>query len=125
MSGATSRKITRDVVLGLYKNTGTARVDADVAASFKAGDSIRARNINPTGHTRLPRYIRGKQGQIATDHGVFQFADSLAHGGGKQPQHLYSVRFTAQELWGANAPAQDSLYIDLWDDYLEPHDAGA
>ena len=52
-------KITRDVVLGLYKQTGTARVAAEVAASFKVGDIIQARNINPTGHTRLPRYIRG------------------------------------------------------------------
>lgn len=114
-----SRVITREVVQGMYKHTGTARVDADVAASFKVGEAVLARNINPTGHTRLPRYIRGKQGQIVTDHGVYQFADSLAHGGGKQPQHLYSVRFTAQELWGADVPAQDSLYIDLWDDYLE------
>ena len=113
-------KITREVVQGLYKQTGTARVDADVAASFKVGDAIQARNITPTGHPRLPRYIRGKQGRIATDHGVFKFADSLAHGGGNQPQHLYSVRFDAQELWGAAAPAQDCLYIDLWDDYLEP-----
>jgi len=115
-----SRVITREVVQGLYKHTGTARVDVDVAASFKVGDTIRARNINPTGHTRLPRYIRGKQGQVAVDHGVFQFADSLAHSRGKQPQHLYSVRFTAREIWGADVPVQDSLYIDLWDDYLEP-----
>jgi nitrile hydratase len=113
-------KITREAVLGLYKQTGTARVDADAAASFQVGDTIQARNINPTGHTRLPRYIRGKRGQIATDHGVFKFADSLAHGAGAQPQHLYSVRFTARELWGGEAPARDSLYIDLWDDYLEP-----
>ncbi len=113
-------KITREVVQGLYKQTGTARVDTDVAASFQVGDTIQARNINPTGHTRLPRYIRGKKGSIATDHGVFKFADSLAHGAGTQPQHLYSVRFTAQEIWGGEAPAQDSLYIDLWDDYLEP-----
>ena len=113
-------KVTRDVVLGLYKQTGTARVDREVEASFQVDDVIRARNINPTGHTRLPRYIRGKQGRIVTDHGVFKFADSLAHGGGKQPQHLYSVCFTAQELWGRAAKPQDTLYIDLWDDYLEP-----
>jgi nitrile hydratase len=113
-------KITREVVRGLYKQTGTARVDADVAASFQVGDAILARNINPTGHTRLPRYIRGKKGSIVTDHGVFKFADSLAHGGRPRPQHLYSVRFSARELWGAAAPARDSLFIDLWDDYLEP-----
>ena len=113
-------KVTRDTVLGMYKRTGTARVDKDIDPSFKVGELIRARNINPSGHTRLPRYVRGKLGEIASDHGIFQFADSLAHGGGKQPQHLYSVKFTAQELWGQIANQQDSLYIDLWEDYLEP-----
>ena len=112
-------KVTREVVLGMYKHTGTARVDQDIAPSFRVGETIRARNFHPTGHTRLPRYVRGKVGEIAADHGVFQFADSLAHGDGKQPQHLYSVRFPAQELWGQTAKPQDSLYIDLWDDYLE------
>ena len=113
-------KVTRDTVLGMYKRTGTARVDKDIDPSFKVGELIRARNINPSGHTRLPRYVRGKLGEIASDHGIFQFADSLAHGGGKQPQHLYSVKFTAQELWVQIAKQQDSLYIDLWEDYLEP-----
>jgi len=113
-------KVTRDTVLGMYKRTGTARVDKDIIPSFKVGELIRTRNINPKGHTRLPRYVRGRLGEIASDHGVFQFADSLAHGGGKQPQHLYSVKFTAQELWGQIAKRQDSLYIDLWEDYLEP-----
>ena len=113
-------KVTRDTVLGMYKRTGTARVDKDIDPSFKVGELIRARNINPSGHTRLPRYVRGKLGEIASDHGIFQFADSLAHGGGKQPQHLYSVKFTAKELWGQIAKQQDSLYIDLWEDYLEP-----
>ena len=112
-------KVTRDVVLGLYKRTGTARVDQDIAPSFRVGETIRACNFHPTGHTRLPRYVRGKLGEIAADHGVFQFADSLAHGDEKQPQHLYSVKFTAQELWGQIAMPQDTLYIDLWDDYLE------
>ena len=112
-------KVTRDVVLGMYKHTGTARVDQDIAPSFRGGETIRARNFPPTGHTRLPRYVRGKVGEIAADHGVFQFADSLAHGGGKQAQHLYSIKFSAQELWGQIAKPQDTLYIDLWDDYLE------
>ena len=112
-------KVTRDVVLGLYKRTGTARVDQDIPPSFRVGETIRARNFHPTGHTRLPRYVRGKLGEIAADHGVFQFADSLAHGDEKHPEHLYSVKFTAQELWGQIAKPQDTLYIDLWDDYLE------
>jgi nitrile hydratase len=80
---------------------------------------VRARNINPTGHTRLPRYARGKAGAIVRDHGVFVFADTNAHFLGEKPQHVYSVRFTARELWGEQASPRDAVYLDLFDDYLE------
>jgi nitrile hydratase len=56
---------------------------------------------------------------IVRDHGVFVFNDSLVQGLGDKPQHLYSVRFMAPELWGGGAPAGDSVYLDLWDDHLE------
>lgn len=94
--------------------------DVPVAPRFQPGQSVRARNINPLGHTREPRYVRGKPGIIHRDHGVFVFPDSNAHFLGEQPQHVYSVRFAAQELWGAHAAPQDSVYVDLWDDHLEP-----
>jgi nitrile hydratase len=81
---------------------------------------VRARNINPTGHTRLPRYARGKVGTVERDHGVFHFADLVAHFLPDKPQHIYSVRFTARELWGEQASPRDSVYLDMWDDYLEP-----
>jgi nitrile hydratase beta subunit len=90
-----------------------------VAARFHVGQRVRARNLNPLGHTRLPRYARGKQGTIVRDHGVFAFNDSLAQGHGENPQHVYSVRFMARELWGEGAAAADSVYVDLWDDHLE------
>jgi nitrile hydratase subunit beta len=88
-------------------------------AKFHAGERVRARNINTTGHTRMPRYVRGKQGRIARDHGVFVFNDSKVQGLGDKPQHVYSVRFAARELWGSEAPPGDSVYVDLWDDHLE------
>lgn len=97
----------------------SARVDADVRARFHPGDAVRARNIHPTGHTRLPRYARGRMGAIDRDHGVYVFADANAAGTGPQPQHLYSVRFRAQELWGAEANGRDAVYIDLWESHLE------
>ncbi|MGA8708671.1 MAG: nitrile hydratase subunit beta [Steroidobacteraceae bacterium] len=93
--------------------------DLLVAAKFREGQRVRARNINPAGHTRLPRYARGKQGTIVRDHGVHVFNDSLVQGLGEKPQHLYSVRFAARELWGPQAAATDSVYLDLWDDHLE------
>jgi nitrile hydratase len=86
---------------------------------FQPKASVRARNIHPVGHTRLPRYARGKRGVIERDHGVFPFPDTEAHGLGKKPQHVYSVRFAARELWGEQAGTRDSVFLDLWEDYLE------
>jgi nitrile hydratase len=114
------RKVDLEVVRGLYKNPGAARLDSNLAARFQVGDKVRARNIHPEGHTRLPRYCRGREGVIARANGVFHLPDALAHGEDEHPQHNYSIRFDARELWGGEAPAGDCLYIDLWEDYLEP-----
>src|SRR5207253_7604309 len=86
---------------------------------FKVGQRVRARNIHPAGHTRLPRYARGKSGTIVRDHGVYSFPDTTAHFLGEKRQHVYSVRFGARELWGDAASSRDFIYIDMWDDYLE------
>jgi nitrile hydratase len=91
-----------------------------VAARFQIGQHVRARNINPVTHTRLPRYVRGKSGTIEHDRGVAAFPDTNVYGLGDKPQHVYSVRFAARELWGEQAMAQDAVYIELWEDYLEP-----
>jgi nitrile hydratase len=103
----------------LAKGSSSRRAVA-VEPVFKTGQSVRARNINPIGHTRLPRYARGKKGTVDRDHGVFIFPDSNVAGLGEKPQHVYSVRFLARELWGEQASPTDSVYIDMWDDYLEP-----
>ncbi len=86
---------------------------------FAVGDTVRAKNLNPSGHTRLPRYVRGKQGVIHLVHGTFVYPDTNAHGGDERPQPLYNVRFSARELWGPTSARRDHLYIDLWDEYLE------
>jgi nitrile hydratase len=107
-------------VAEVLRKGGAHRVDADVPAKFKVGDRVRTRNVHPTGHTRLPRYARDKHGVVDRDYGVHVFPDAHAAGLGKKPQHVYSVRFTMQELWGREASPRDRIYIDLWDDYLEP-----
>jgi nitrile hydratase len=86
---------------------------------FKVGQRVRARNMNPIGHTRLPRYVRGKVGAIARDHGVYTFPDTNAHFQGENRQHVYSVCFPARELWGEHASPRDSVHLDMWDNYLE------
>lgn len=88
-------------------------------AAFAVGDLVRARNLHPTGHTRLPRYVRGRTGVVERRHGAHVFPDSHAHGRGEDPHHLYTVRFEARELWGPDAPARDSIRLDLWEPYLE------
>jgi nitrile hydratase subunit beta len=111
--------LPKDMVWTVVKTGMSARAEVKTPPRFKTGDRVVARNVNPAGHTRLPRYIRGKTGVVQRHHGSFAFADTRAHGQGDQPQHVYSVRFEARELWGDAASARDALYIDLWDSYIE------
>jgi len=112
--------LTADKVPSLVANGAPANRNVPAAPRFKAGQRVRARNMHPVGHTRLVRYARGKQGTIERDHGIFVFPDSNAQFQGEKPQHVYSVRFAARELWGDQASPRDAVYIDMWDDYLEP-----
>ena len=112
--------LSLDEVLARQRNTRSARLNDDVAPRYHVGDQVRARNIHPKGHTRIPRYVRGRLGVIDRDHGVFIFPDTNAVFAGKRPQHLYSVCFTAREIWGTKAVNKDKVYVDMWDDYLEP-----
>lgn len=112
--------LTADKVPLLEGRGASARRNVPATPHFVTGQRVRARNINPSGHTRLPRYARGKEGTVDRDHGVFIFPDTNAHFLGEKPQHVYSVRFAARELWGEQASPRDSVYIDMWDDYLEP-----
>ena len=107
-------------VPGFITRGSPASRNASSPPRFRRGQRVRARNLNPTGHTRLPRYARGKIGAIDRIHGAFVFPDTNAHFQGEHPQHLYSVRFEAPELWGAIATPHDAVYVDLWEDYLDP-----
>lgn len=111
--------MTAQNAAGIVGRRGSFRRDTPAVAQFKAGQRVRARNINPEGHTRLPRYARGKAGVVVLDRGVYVFPDSNAHFLGEKPQHLYSVRFAARDLWGERASPRDAVHLDLWDDYLE------
>jgi nitrile hydratase beta subunit len=107
------------VALLLAKGTVYARPTA-APARFAVGDLVRARNMHPTGHTRLPRYVRGRNGTVRHVHGAHVFPDSNAAGHGEAPQWLYTVRFVAQELWGEAADPAVTVSVDAWESYLEP-----
>jgi nitrile hydratase, beta subunit len=112
--------VAPEAVASMVDRRGSARRDAAVVPRFKSGQRVRARNIHPVGHTRLPRYVRAKSGVVVLDRGVFLFPDTNAHLRGEKPQHLYSVRFAARDLWGEQASQRDSVHLDMWDDYLDP-----
>ena len=103
----------------LHSHAHSARA-LDAAPRFALGQRVRARQAQPTGHTRLPRYARGKAGIVVRHHGGHVLPDASAHGQGDAPQHLYTVAFTARMLWGDAAHARDKVHLDLWEGYLEP-----
>jgi nitrile hydratase len=118
-SGKHSPALTAEKVPLLVARGSPANRDSQASPKFSIGQRVTTLNINPTGHTRLPRYARAKQGTIDRVRGIFVFPDTNASFRGECPQHLYSVRFTARELWGEAAAPQDQVYIDLWEAYLE------
>ncbi len=89
-------------------------------ARFHVGDRVRARNINPPTHTRLPRYARGRIGVVEAVAGVNPLADAAALGAADIPQWYYTVVFTGQELWGDGSDPRLSVAIGAAESYLEP-----
>jgi nitrile hydratase subunit beta len=92
---------------------------APAPARFRIGDRVRAKNIHPRTHTRLPRYARGRVGVVERLHGAHVFPDSLVAGKGEDPQWLYTVRFDAQELWGGDADPTVKVSVEAFEPYLE------
>jgi len=111
--------LTAEQVWPMLAEGGPVIREVSETPAFKPGDAVRTRNVHPHGHTRMPRYARGRRGVIHLHHGAHVFPDSNAHFQGEQPRHLYSVRFEAAELWGESATGRDAVYIDLWEPYLE------
>ena len=99
---------------------GASRREPGRPARFAVGDCVRARNIHPAGHTRLPRYVRGHVGTVARVHGCHVFPDASAHGLGEDPQWLYVVVFDGAELWGTDAEPGSAVSVDAFEPYLEP-----
>ena len=95
------------------------RREVDRPPRFHPGDAVRARNLHPSGHTRLPRYVRGKRGRVETIYAAYVFPDTHAHDLGEEPQFLYCVAFEGEELWGPEAEPGTRVHLDLFEPYLE------
>jgi len=100
---------------------GAGRAVADPPL-FSVGQSVRTKPSAVSGHTRLPGYARGRIGTIVSQQGGWVLPDTNAHGLGEHPQHLYCVRFSGETLWGDEAEAGQSVYLDLFESYMEAHD---
>lgn len=112
--------LTADKVAGVLEKGDPVERKIEAAPRFALGQKVRSSTASPKGHTRLPIYARGRVGEVVLHHGAHVFPDANAHGLGECPQHLYTVRFSARELWGPQASPRDSVTLDLWESYLEP-----
>jgi nitrile hydratase len=113
-----SRVLHLEQAAGGRRGRQSSKREIDAAPRFKAGDRVRTVNRHPAGHTREPRYVRGRDGTIHEHYGAHVYPD-LSSRGVDEGHHLYSVRFEASELWGESAVARGAVYLDMWEDYLE------
>lgn len=110
----------QEIAAAVEGGASTRRPDVDIAPRFKAGDCVRVKNDHPRHHTRSTRYSRGKIGEVVKTHGVFVYPDTNSEWQGEDPQHVYTVRFSARDIWGSDGGERDTLCLDLWEPYLEP-----
>jgi nitrile hydratase beta subunit len=114
-----SKTLTPEGVAAMLHRGGPTERASARPALFAAGDRVRARNIHPPTHTRLPQYVRGRIGLVERVLGCHVFPDSNATGAGENPQWLYTVTFTGSELWGESSDPGLEVSIDAWEPYLE------
>jgi len=113
-------KLAKSTVETLYTSGATIERDGSgIVPRFGVGDSVKVGNININGHTRLPRYVRGKVGTVAKVYNTQDIQDHVPESE-QGPQPVYSVKFDSHELWGDEAESNHVLYMDMWESYLEP-----
>jgi nitrile hydratase subunit beta len=117
---AAKRTLAARDTSGLLKRGSPTHRGAPGPARFQVGDRVRAKNLHPVTHTRLPRYVRGHTATVTRAHGCHVFPDSNAHGHGEDPQWLYTVSFAGRELWGAAADPTVTVSVDAFEPYPEP-----
>jgi nitrile hydratase len=105
--------------LGDILTPGSFDRPAPAPARFKVGDRVRARNIHPRTHTRLPRYVRGHVGVIERVHCCHVFPDAVVASGVEDPHWLYTVTFEGASLWGPDSEAGLRISVDAFEPYLD------
>jgi nitrile hydratase subunit beta len=110
--------LSADVFLAFIPKGRPSARQITAEPAFRVGDQVRTARHMHSGHTRLPRYLRDCVGEVVRHHGAHVFPDVSATLQGDAPEHLYSVRFSATDVWGAQASSKDSVTADLWESYL-------
>lgn len=106
---------------GVVKAGAPASRPSDKVAKFAVGDLVTVLDDSPFGHTRKARYVRGKTGTVELAHGTMIYPDSAGNGGDDAPEHVYTVKFTNEELWGSeSAEPNGVVYFDVWEPYIVP-----
>jgi len=86
-----------------------------VTERFAPGERVRTSRVDPSHHTRLPRYARGAVGTVVEIQGSYPLPDDRARGVASEPEPVYTVRFTARELFGGG---EHSVTVDVWQTHL-------
>ncbi|MGV0871201.1 nitrile hydratase subunit beta [Mycolicibacterium sp. XJ879] len=87
---------------------------------FSVGDRVRVTNVPAAAHTRLPGYLRTREGTIERifegDYGYFvHTGDGIG-----DPMPIYIVAFGPEELFGERAEDGPlTIYAELFEAYLE------
>jgi nitrile hydratase beta subunit len=100
-------------------NPKSYALEVSSSPCFSPGDAVRALMAARSGHTRLPGYVRGRTGVIHAHHGGHILPDASTQGE-IRAEHLYTVSFAAAQLWPEAEFAEDRVFVDLWESYLEP-----
>jgi nitrile hydratase len=108
----TTAEVGRVMTRGSFDRPATA------PARFAPGDAVRARNIHPATHTRLPRYVRGHTGVVERVQGCHAFPDASALGR-EEAQWLYTVCFDGPELWGEGTDPAITVSVEAFEPYLD------
>ena len=106
-------------VVGYLRKGDSPRRDV-AHPKFAVGERVRITNVPAAAHTRLPGYLRGREGTVERifegDYGYFTHTgDGIGN-----PMPIYVVAFDPQELFGERA--EDGLltiYAELFEAYLE------
>ncbi|MTI11144.1 nitrile hydratase subunit beta [Curvivirga aplysinae] len=110
------KRVGPDQVAAILDKGGPCDFPTDQSQTFQIGDRVRVKMMNPTGHTRAPRYVRGHVGEIVEYFGSFIYPDENSKGN-KVADHLYNVKFDGKDIWGPDGDVE--IHVDLWRPYLE------